>query len=81
MAVIVKPGESGESESFDSPPILSSTDLSVMAGIPFLVWVAWLARERHWPVVARKLAPLAVSGLARRRSIGGNIGGGDHALS
>ena len=48
----------------DRVPAFSSTDLSVLAGLPFLAALARLTPERHWPVIGRALSPLAVSDLA-----------------
>ena len=45
-------------------PAFSSTDISVLAGLPFLTSLAHLVPERHWPAIGRVLSPLAVSDLS-----------------
>lgn len=44
-------------------PAFSSTDLSVLAGLPFLAALAHCVPERRWPAIGRALSPLAVSDL------------------
>ncbi len=45
--------------------MFTATDAAVLAGIPFLIGPAWFLPERHWPKLARALAPLAVGDLTK----------------
>ncbi len=48
----------------DALPAFTSTDASVLAGLPFLALVSRLVPAGNWPAVARTLSPLAVGDLA-----------------
>lgn len=51
--------------ALDQLPAFTATDASVLAGLPGLIWPAWLAPEKSWPGLCRALSPLAVGDLAR----------------
>jgi lauroyl/myristoyl acyltransferase len=64
--------------------LVSGTDAAVLAGLPAMLCLAWTVPERHWPRLARGLAPLAIGGLTRdaaanaeaiRRTLGGRLPG------
>jgi lauroyl/myristoyl acyltransferase len=41
------------------------TDLGVLVGAPVFTLPAWLLPERHWPILARALSPMAIGDLTR----------------